>query len=252
MRRRNKSSKSALVHACARYFIRCLVVLVCNNALFAQMIYGQAYIRTDSLLELTTEQADSLFFRFSHHYTINYNFIVKADSFPLVSHETDIIDTSYVYKGDRIAVASISQESADTAWIKVFRDQPTMGWVTEEELLNSTVPDDEISQLIDYLVGHQILLIAILSAIALVALFFWKVSKAYSLFLLMEECAAVAVFMYVKNDSPEYLWEYYFHPTFNPFILPVPMMVLLSLGWLLIITITAYIFVFSDHVSSRQ
>ncbi len=252
MKRINKSSKNTLVNTNLRHFAWCFILLVCTNVFAIQVTYGQVYMQTDTLLELTTEQADSLFFRFSHHYTVNYNFIVKADSFPLVSHGTDIIDTSYVYKGDRIAVANISQENADTAWIKVFRDQPTMGWVTEKELLKSTVPDDDISRLIDYLIHHQALLIAILCAIAIIALAFWKISRTYSVGLILVECAIVVLFVYIQNDSPEYLWEYYFHPTFNPFILPVPMMALLSLVWLMIIILTAYVFVLSDYINSRQ
>lgn len=219
--------------------------------LFSGLASAQRFEQTDSLQELTLEQADSLFFRFSHHYTINYNFIVRADSLALVSHETDIIDTSYVYKDDRIAVANISQTDSDTIWIKIFRDQMTMGWTTENALLDSTMPDDTISQAINYFMHHISMMIFILVCLALIGILFWKINRVYSVFLIILEIATVAVFVFLQHDAPEYLWEYYFNPSVNPFILPREMMILLLLVWMILIVLMAYVFILFDYISHK-
>ena len=85
----------------------------------------------DTLLELTQKQADSLEFRLLHHYTNNFNFVVKVDSLVLIPREDEMNDTSRVRKNDRIAVADIREQ--DTIWIKVARDQFTMGWISEDD-----------------------------------------------------------------------------------------------------------------------
>ena len=117
---------------------------------------SEADLAADTLLELTQKQADSLEFRLLHHYTLNFNFVVKADSLVLIPREDELNDTSRVRKHDRIAVADIRE--LDTIWIKVARDQFTMGWIPEDELLKGVVPDDPISQVIDIALCYSELL----------------------------------------------------------------------------------------------
>jgi len=114
----------------------------------------------DTLLELTPAQADSLEFRLLHHYTNNFNFVVKADSLVLIPREDELYDTCKVRKDDRIAVADIRE--SDTIWIKVARDQFTMGWIPEDELLQGVVPDDSISQVIDSLTVSRYIWMSVL------------------------------------------------------------------------------------------
>lgn len=64
-------------------------------------------------LRFTEQTLDSLSFFSTHHYTNNYNFVVKGDSLMLVRQQPEEqlagmrTDTFYVYKGDHVVVADI-------------------------------------------------------------------------------------------------------------------------------------------------
>lgn len=231
--------------------------------------FGQ---ETDSLLLLTQEQADSLEFRLKHHYTNNFNFRVKADSIQLVPRDDEMTDTCVVFMNDIIAVAKIKTVN-DTVWVKVARDQITMGWVTEEQLLGSSTPDDGISVIIDRLTGTRAIWMSSLLALGILALFFirhktrvrhihsrlleitgrksektqyiangkkWSGVFEYPLLLLIT-CAVATIYTGVQTHAPEFWQEYYFHPTLNPLILPGIMSVLLTLVWLQVISFIAIV-----------
>ena len=60
-------------------------------------------------------------------------------------------DTVAVFADDRLVVAEVMivpEDSVDSVWVKVVRDQSTMGWVHEQDLLARVVPDDSISRFI--------------------------------------------------------------------------------------------------------
>ena len=210
-------------------------------------------IHPDSvLLNMTPQQIDSLVFRLTHHYTINFNFVVKADSIMLVPREGDVsIDTCYVKEGGLVAVAAVSNH-IDTLWVKVAHDQYTMGWIPESELLKHSSPDDPISEILYALSGSRGIWMSILAVIGLCA-FFVKRGKTNQLRLTQLEqmqspypslflalIAAMAVlYATIQNFIPEYWQEYYFHPSLNPLMLPPIMASLVVLVWLLIITFIA-------------
>ncbi|MBP5522824.1 MAG: hypothetical protein J6X74_01200, partial [Bacteroidaceae bacterium] len=207
-------------------------------------------IKADStLLSLSPWQRDSLIFRLSHHYTINSNFVVKADSIMLIPREGDVgIDTCYVKEGSLIAVAAIT-DRVDTVWIKVAHDQDTMGWIAENELLKHTSPDDPISEILYALSGSRGIWMSILAAIGLGAFFIrrgknrklklvrWdQMQSPYPNMLLALIALMATVYSSVQNFIPEYWQEYYFHPSLNPLVLPPIMAMLVILVWLVIIT----------------
>lgn len=205
-----------------------------------------------TLTNLSPAQVDSLVFRLSHHYSENFNFLVKADSLMLLPREGDIIqDTCYVYGGDLIAVASISQQS-DTVWVKVAHDQFTMGWIAEPILLQGVVPDDPISEMLDMLSGSRGIWMSVLVAIGIVAyllqqgkkrrlqlLKFGEMDSPYPFLFLSLIAVMATVYASVQNFVPEFWQEYYFHPSLNPLVLPPIMSVLVVLVWLLIISFLA-------------
>ena len=144
-----------------KHFISLILVLLQVLSSFGQ--------EPDSLMLLTQSQADSLAFRLKHHYTNNFNFLVKADTLMLVPRDDEMADTCFVVQDDVIAVAKFKEQD-DTVWVKVARDQITMGWVTEEELLVSTTPDDGISVIIDRLTGTRVIWMSALLALGLIAM----------------------------------------------------------------------------------
>ena len=65
-----------------------------------------------SVWNLTREQRDSLEFRSTHHYGVNYNFKVLADSLPL--REMLSADSLWVRRGDVLVVADFARMTSDT------------------------------------------------------------------------------------------------------------------------------------------
>ena len=234
---------------------------------------------TDTVPKLTPQQVDSVVFRLTHHYGPNFNFELKADSMILVPREGDLIqDTCVVRNKDLLVVAQIKRIEAsdstleDTFLIKVAHDQTTMGWVTESELLENAVPDDPISQLIDFMTGSRAIWMSSLLGFGVIAFFFRKMRKQQMtigfselkvvdliemdsfyppLLLILVACVA-ALYASVQNFVPEFWQEYYFHPTMNPLLLPPIMAVLVTLVWLtLIVIVSVVIEVYNNFYSFR-
>ena len=137
-------------------------------------IVDTASTEDTTLMNITPQQVDSLMFRLTHHYSENFNFLVKADSLQLIPREGDLLlDTCHVYKNDIIAVAAIKTipgDSIDSIWVKVASNQTTMGWIPEKELLKGTTPDDLISELLDALSSSRVIWMSALIVIGLIAL----------------------------------------------------------------------------------
>lgn len=211
---------------------------------------SEANLAADTLLELTQKQADSLEFRLLHHYTHNFNFVVKADSLVLISREEEPTDTSKVRKNDCIAVADIRE--LDTIWIKVARDQFTMGWIPEDELLQGVVPDDPISQVIDSLTSSRYIWMSAVVVLGLLGFVlkrrglkqlqifrFDEMDSFYPTLFLILVALVACLYGSIQQYAPEFWQEYYFHPTLNPLILPPVMAILLTLVWAVIIIFIA-------------
>lgn len=226
-------------------------------------IVDTAIVEDSTLMSLTPQQVDSMVFRLTHHYSENFNFLVKADSLVLIPREGDLLtDTCRVYKDDIIAVAAIKTipgDSIDSIWVKVASNQMTMGWIPENELLKGTTPDDLISEMLDALSSSRAIWMSAIVAIGLVAIiigrkktvkkkelmtlpnFLEEMQSPYpSLFLLLVAIMA-AIYASVQNFVPEFWQEYYFHPTLNPLVLPPLMAALVVVLWLVIITFIAVI-----------
>ena len=85
--------------------------------------------------DLTPSQRDSLTFAMHHHYSENYNFLVKSDSLLLYSQQPEevvggmMVDSFRVAHDSPLVVADIvilpsSVEAfGDSVWVKVARDQ---------------------------------------------------------------------------------------------------------------------------------
>ncbi|HBC29076.1 MAG TPA: beta-carotene 15,15'-monooxygenase, partial [Prevotellaceae bacterium] len=79
-------------------------------------------------------------------------------------------DSLFVLKGEQIVIAQIDiipEDSVDSVWVKVARDQMLMGWVHGRELLSSVVPDDPVSKFIHAFSLRHLPYFACLMALAL-------------------------------------------------------------------------------------
>lgn len=201
-------------------------------------------------------------FRAEHHYWKNDNF-VTLDSIPLASHipgESGTIytrDSSIVSQFDEIVVANVAyvpQDSVDSVWIMVARDQVTMGWVRESELLAKAVPDNPISIFISRFSDNRFLLlfgILLFAALAFILQRFRKerflmvhfndIGSFYPTLLCLTMSFAATIYGTLQTFYPEVWEEYFFHPTLNPFGQPRPIMVFLGNVWLILIITVAVI-----------
>lgn len=204
-----------------------------------------------TLIKLSPQQVDSLVFRLTHHYSENFNFVVKADSLTLIPRDGDLLtDTCRVFRGDLLAVAAIKTtpgDSIDSIWVKVANNQTTMGWISEQELLRGTTPDDPISEILHALSTSRAVWMSALLAIGVIAVItgkkkalrFNELTSIYPPLFILLVAMMASIYASVQNFVPEFWQEYYFHPTLNPLILPPLIATLVTVTWLVIITFIA-------------
>ncbi len=221
---------------------------------------------TPDAWDLTDEQLDSISFSTTHHYSQNYNFVIKADSLGLSCQAPDELpfDTSVVVRGDRVVVADImfmSGDTIDSVWVKIARDQVTQGWIRESALLPSVEPDDPISQFIDtfsdvHLLCFLAFIVVVSTAYGLRWLFkrnalivhFHDIGSPYPTMLALLVALAAVVYASIQLFGAESWRHFYYHPSLNPFSLPTHLGLFISLVWLLVIVLIATV----DDVMRRR
>ena len=249
-------------------------------SLLAVLMLTACYNRkpvTSEALELTEAQMDSLSFYSTHHYTQNFNFLVKADSLHLkydpnssvspefIDENTLAVDSVTFFRGDHIVVADIKtipSDSIDSVWVKVARDQVAMGWVRESELLPAVTPDDPISVFIDtfsnkHLLFFLALLVLVGSAYGLRKLHsqnayiihFNDIPSYYPTVLAVLVAASATFYSSIQLFGPETWRHFYYHPTLNPFVVPFHLRLFLMSVWAIVIMTIATIDDVRHHLS---
>ena len=178
--------------------------------------------------------SDSVSVMTERSYVLNSNFKVVSDTLWL--HQLPFRDTIPVVKGDQLVVAEFDvhpQDSVDSIWVKVARDQETIGWIQEGQLLQHIVPVDPISQCIHLFSSSH----ALPFFLVLAAFLFWFVYRAVkrkqikliwlndidSVFpIIMSWLMAVAATIYnsIQHFVPMTWEHYYYDPSLNPFDVP--------------------------------
>ncbi len=208
--------------------------------------------RTPDAWDLTKQQIDSISFSTTHHYSQNFNFVVNANALPLADELPDLaFDTIYVTKGERIVVAEIQTVPADTIdsiWVKVARDQITQGWIRESELLEGVSPDDPISQFIDVFSDAHLLIflafcVVVGSAYGMRRLMrhkayivhFNDIDSFFPTLLCLTVAASATLYASIQMFGAESWRHFYYHPSLNPFALPLHLGVFVAAVWAIII-----------------
>jgi len=208
--------------------------------------------RTPDAWDLTKQQLDSISFSTTHHYTQNYNFVVTTGSLPLADNLPDMaFDTMFVVRGERIVVAEIQTvptDSIDSVWVKVARDQVTQGWIRESELLKGVSPDDPISQFIDIFSNTHLLIFLALCVIVLgfyamrrllrrcaYIVHFNDIESFYPTALCLLVAASATLYASIQMFGAESWRHFYYHPSLNPFALPMHLGIFVASVWALII-----------------
>lgn len=222
----------------------------------------------------TEEQMDSISFYTTHHYTQNYNFRVTADTLLLIAqHPSEfvsemLVDTIAVHHGDILVVADIetmSRDTLDSVWVQVARDQATIGWIHESEMLTSVAPDNPISRFIDFFSdSHRLIMLAIIVLVAATYLT-WSLSRRnakivhlndipspYPTILALLVAAAAVFYSTIQLFDPDSWRHYYYHPTLNPFAVPLHLELFLFTVWALVLMAVAAFDDIRRHLSTSE
>ena len=224
--------------------------------------YNKGQLSPDAW-DLTEQQLDSISFYTTHHYTQNYNFLVRADSMPIIAQLpaeaiSDMpVDTLMVYKNEHLVVADITTIPADTIdsiWVKVARDQSTFGWIHERDMLAAVSPDDSISEFIDFFSDAHLLIFLCLLVVAVAAyvykilmprrvklVHFNDIASFYPTLLCLLVAASAVLYSSIQMFGPEKWRHFYYHPTLNPYIVPFSLGLFLCSIWAILIVAIATI-----------
>ena len=206
---------------------------------------------------LTAVQQDSLNFLHQHHYSENFNFIVRADSVVLMRQQPEElltgmqVDSFAVKRGKRMVVADIRvmpEDVVDSVWVKLATENYEFGWIQEKEMLKKVDPDDPISQFIStFSDRHLIFFLVIISLMAVAYIYrrlrqrndkivhFNDIPSPYPMALALIVAAAATFYASIQTFAPEAWREFYFHPSLNPFEQPMLLALFLSSVWLMLI-----------------
>lgn len=208
---------------------------------------------TPDAWDLTDQQLDSISFSTTHHYSQNYNFVVKTDTLLLNGEQPslDIIDTVFVIKDNEVVVADIQTiptDTIDSVWIKIARDQFTQGWIHECDLLEGVAPNDPISQFIDFFTDtHRIIFLYLLMVVAAAYsirklmrrkarfVHFNDIYSFYPTLLALLVASSAVLYSSIQLFNPESWRHFYYHPSLNPFILPTHIAIFITSVWALLI-----------------
>lgn len=222
--------------------------------------YNRGQLSPDAW-DLTEQQLDSISFYTTHHYTQNYNFQVRVDSVPLIVQlpveaiNEMPIDTLMVYRNDHIVVADITTvpvDTIDSIWVKVARDQQTVGWIHEHDMLLAVSPDDPISEFIDVFSDVH-LLVFLTFVVAVVAAYIYRrqmrrqahlvhfndIASFYPTLLCLLVASSATLYSSIQLFDPEKWRHFYFNPTLNPFAVPLSLGLFLVSVWVILIVAIA-------------
>lgn len=186
--------------------------------------------------DISQKTKDSLSYLQKHHYTLNANFKVIADSLPL--EQLPVKDVyRQVYKGDRIVVAEFmtqSSDSVDSLWVKVARDQNTQGWIRESELLTGVMPTDSISQFIHlFSSSHTLYFLAVFIVFSIYIfvrailrkqvrlVYFNDIDSVFPMLLCVMVAISATFYGTLQTFVPDTWKHFYYNPSINPLRLPL-------------------------------
>lgn len=200
---------------------------------------------------------DSINFYRTHHYGIGYNFIVRSDSMLLIAQQPEehvsqlITDTFCVRHNQQIAVSdirTIPQDSIDSLWIQVVTEEGRIGWGHESEIQRNVVPTDPISQFI-MLFSDTHLIIALIIIALIVAAYivrlaqkrnapfvhFRDIPSFYPTALCITVACSATLYASLQMFGADTWQHFYYHPSLNPFCMPLILGIFISSVWAMLI-----------------
>ncbi len=239
--------------------------LLLTLILVVSMLSG-CYNKTQRYSTLTADSVsvavDTVSSLSGRHYSRNYNFIVNCDSLVLQSQQPEEkvselpIDTFSVYRNEHVVVAdirSIPADTVDSVWVQLANDRAVFGWIHESEMLENVVPDDPISQFINFFSDAHILIFLVFLSIMVVAYMTTIVRKRnvpivhlrdidsfFPALLCLIVAASATFYASIQAFCPDAWRHFYYHPTLNPFsVQPLLGIFLFSVWSMLIVGLAA-------------
>ena len=174
------------------------------------------------------------------------------------------LDSITLRKNERIVVADIMtvpSDTIDSVWVKVARDQLTFGWIHENELLAKVSPDDPISQFID-LFSNVHLLVFLAFCVVIVAAYgvrrlmrrgakivhFNDIPSFYPTALCLLVASSAVLYSSIQLFGHESWRHFYYHPSLNPFGLPLHLGLFVTSVWAIIIVAIATVDDVTKHL----
>lgn len=239
--------------------------LVLLMAFLLIMTFGSCYQhqrKTKVPSAFSEKQLDSLSFFSTHHYTNNYNFVVKTDSLVLLrSFPEEFIggmqtDSFAVYRDAHLVVADIRMlpaDSVDSVWVELANDTSAFGWTRESRLLKSVMPDDPISAFISAFSDAHVIIFLGIIALFTACYLLWSIFRRkarivhfnditsfFPMLLCLNVAVSATLYASIQTYAPQMWQHFYFHPTLNPFSVPWVLGIFLMSVWsMLIIAIAA-------------
>ena len=255
-----------------RKIVSCLCLLLALTS-----CYNRGPVTPDAW-NLTERQLDSISFYTTHHYTQGYNFVVSADSLPILEQQEEMmpvpdilsaeiqagdetmpmlsmVDSLELRHNDHLVVADIRTvptDSIDSVWVKVARDQLTQGWVREHDLLSAVSPDDPISQFIDFFSNSHLLIFLAFCVVVGGAygirhllrkgakiVHFNDIPSFYPTLLCLLIASSAVLYSSIQIFAPEMWRHFYYHPSLNPYALPWHLGLFVTSVWAILIVAIA-------------
>lgn len=210
----------------AGYILGVICLLLCVTACHYRTSLSSTGERNpnDSVVKVVRERP----------YALNSNFRVTVDTLWL--HQLPLLDSIPVKEGDELVVAEITarkEMEGDSVWVKVARDQETIGWVPERQLLSHIVPVDPISRCIHLFSNSHALPFFLVLAVFFLCFVYralrrkqikliWlnDIDSVFPITLSWLMAAAATLYNSMQHFVPETWERYYYDPSLNPFDLP--------------------------------
>jgi hypothetical protein len=199
-------------------------------------------------LRWLTTPRDSLLREADARFMPGTNFEVLDDSLAL--RQWPFTDELPLQKGDEVVVAeymALPGDSTGALWVKLARDQYTMGWVPEEELRGRLLPDDSLSHFVYFFShSHVVMFIVVLGLFGLVWVaravrsralewtWFRKVGSSYSTLLLWLLATTAFLYAIIQRFFPTVWEQFYYHPSFDPLDLAPLLSIFMVLVWAIV------------------
>lgn len=206
---------------------------------------------------------DSTEFQATHHYWKNYIFLT-TDSLRLSSFapgEYGYVpsnDSTILGRGEAVVVLNIVRapvEDGGGYWVMVVKDDTTVGWLNEADLLQSAIPDNYITHFIYAFSIHRfwvLFVCCLLGALLYLVqryrkkgfpmVHFNDVKSFYPTLLCLVMSGSAVLYGSFQQFAPE-MWEhFYYHPSLNIFA-PAPLVLRLFLVsvWSILIVVVAVV-----------